>query len=447
MFELRQVLAGKYGEDSKLIYDLEDQGGEICSLRYDLTVPFARWLAMNSNVAQVSRYHIAKVYRRDQPAMTRGRYREFYQCDFDIAGEYEPMIPDAEVLLITAEAFDSLQIDITIKLNHRRILDGIFSVAGVPADKIRTISSAVDKLDKMSWDEVKREMVEQKGLAEHVADEIGGFVRNRGGLREMLAFLTSKPKLMENDDIKAGFDDIALLVSYLEAYSIDDKISFDLSLARGLDYYTGLIYEVITAMPTRDGALRDVASKSKKQEVQVGSIAAGGRYDGLVGMYSSRSVPCVGISFGVERIFTIIEARQLKKKGGSQSGPEIEVYIAAAGSKDDGLLVERMRVLGQLTKAGIRAAFTRKANPKLVQQFKTAKNLNAPITIILGPDELAAGSVRLKVSSGRGGQEGGIAGLAEEKDEKGDKDRGQLVSKENLVFEVKKLLQQNKAMQ
>ncbi|KAJ4385488.1 Cytoplasmic and mitochondrial histidine tRNA synthetase [Gnomoniopsis smithogilvyi] len=227
-FELREILTGNYGEDSKLIYDLEDQGGELCSLRYDLTVPFARWLAMNSNVAHVSRYHIAKVYRRDQPAMTRGRYREFYQCDFDIAGEYEPMIPDAEVLLIAVEAFESLKIDITIKLNHRRILDGIFSVAGVPAEKIRTISSAVDKLDKMSWDEVKKEMVEQKGLAESVANEIGGFVRNSGGLREMLDFLKSKTNFMENGNVKAGYDDMALLVSYLEAYDIADKVCFDM---------------------------------------------------------------------------------------------------------------------------------------------------------------------------------------------------------------------------
>lgn len=175
---------------------------------------------MNSDKAHVSRFQIAKVYRRDQPAMTRGRYREFYQCEFDIAGEYEPMIPDAEVLLIAVEAFEALNIDVTVKLNHRRILNGIFSVAGVPAEKIRSISSAVDKLDKMSWEEVKKEMVEEKGLAESVVDDIGGFVRNCGGLRAMLDLLQSKPNLMENADIKAGVDDMSLLTSYLEAYSI-----------------------------------------------------------------------------------------------------------------------------------------------------------------------------------------------------------------------------------
>jgi histidyl-tRNA synthetase len=152
VFELRKVLTGKYGEDSKLIYDLADQGGEICSLRYDLTVPFARWLAMNPHVQQIKRYHIAKVYRRDQPAMSKGRMREFYQCDFDIAGTYDAMLPDAEVLRIAMEILDSLEVGkYTIKINHRKILDGLFAICGVPADKISQISSAVDKLDKVCF--------------------------------------------------------------------------------------------------------------------------------------------------------------------------------------------------------------------------------------------------------------------------------------------------------
>lgn len=151
VFELKHILSGKYGEDSKLIYDLEDQGGELCSLRYDLTVPFARFLAMNSKeYPNLKRYHIAKVYRRDQPAMTKGRMREFYQCDFDIAGQSDPMVADAEVLTIVSEVLSALEVgEFTIKLNHRKLLDGIFELSGVPEDKIRTISSAVDKLDKV----------------------------------------------------------------------------------------------------------------------------------------------------------------------------------------------------------------------------------------------------------------------------------------------------------
>lgn len=150
VFELKEILSGKYGEDSKLIYDLQDQGGELCSLRYDLTVPLARWLAMNPSVQSFKRYQIAKVYRRDQPAMTKGRMREFYQCDFDIAGAYDAMIPDAEVLKIVNDVFKALGWEsYTIKMNHRKILDGMFKAAGVKEDLIRPISSAVDKLDKV----------------------------------------------------------------------------------------------------------------------------------------------------------------------------------------------------------------------------------------------------------------------------------------------------------
>lgn len=183
VFELRDILAGKYGEDSKLIYDLQDQGGELCSLRYDLTVPFARYVAMNG-VTSMKRYHIAKVYRRDQPVMSKGRMREFYQCDFDIAGTYDPMVPDAEVLYILVEALNALEIgEFTIKLNHRKILDGIFELAGVPAEKTRMISSAVDKLDKLPWADVKKEMVVEKGLDPEIADRIGEYVGLKGKLR------------------------------------------------------------------------------------------------------------------------------------------------------------------------------------------------------------------------------------------------------------------------
>ena len=151
VFELREILTGKYGEDSKLIYNLEDQGGELTSLRYDLTVPFARFVACN-NIASIKRYHIAKVYRRDQPAMTKGRMREFYQCDFDIAGNYDTMVPDSEILALLCDGLNGLGIqDFKVKLNHRKILDGIFQACGVKEEDVRKISSAVDKLDKSPW--------------------------------------------------------------------------------------------------------------------------------------------------------------------------------------------------------------------------------------------------------------------------------------------------------
>merc|ERR1712032_188443 len=272
VFELKDVLTGKYGEDSKLIYDLKDQGGEILALRYDLTVPFARYCAMNK-ITNIKRYHIAKVYRRDNPSIARGRLREFYQCDFDIAGAYDPMIPDAECVKIVQEILSAVDVGpFVIKLNHRMILDGIFEVCGVKADMFRTICSSVDKLDKSPWDEVKKEMTDEKGLDEAAADRIGEFVRMSGGLELIEELL--KGKLAESKIAKQGLEEMKLLLNYCNLYGCGEAVSFDLSLARGLDYYTGVIYEAVLTGDAKDDA---------GEEIRVGSVAGGGRYDGLVG--------------------------------------------------------------------------------------------------------------------------------------------------------------------
>jgi histidyl-tRNA synthetase len=224
VFELKEILSGKYGEDSKLIYDLQDQGGELCSLRYDLTVPFARFLAMNGKTYQnIKRYHIAKVYRRDQPAMTKGRRREFYQCDFDIAGTYETMVPDAEILRILVETLSDLEVGpFMIKLNHRRLLDGIFQVCGVPEDNFRPISSAVDKMDKLPWSEVKSEML-QKGLEESVADAIGTYVKLKGS-KELIEKLRANDALMQSESAQIALDEMELLFKYLDVLDVTEKV-------------------------------------------------------------------------------------------------------------------------------------------------------------------------------------------------------------------------------
>jgi histidyl-tRNA synthetase len=377
VFELKEILSGKYGEDSKLIYDMADQGGEICSLRYDLTVPFARYLALN-NVQSIKRYHIAKVYRRDQPAMTKGRMREFYQCDFDIAGAYDPMLPDAEIVRIITEVFEGLgwKGRYTIKLNHRKILDGIFEVCGVPTDKIRTISSAVDKLDKQPWVEVRKEMTDEKGLAPEVADKIGEYVVLKGQ-KDLLAKLQADSALTANASMKAGLADMELLFDYLEAFNVLGQVSFDLSLARGLDYYTGVIYEIVTegSAPTKSAI--GASSKPKKSSsgksgvdidedrssdpsVGVGSVAAGGRYDNLVGMFSGKNqIPCVGISFGVDRIFSVTKARMAADKNAEiVRNNEVDVFVMAFGGKGfTGLLKERMAICATLWEAGIKVYF------------------------------------------------------------------------------------------
>jgi histidyl-tRNA synthetase len=378
VFELKSILTGKYGEDSKLVYDLEDQGGELCALRYDLTVPFARWLAM-SDKRQIKRFQVGKVYRRDQPAIERGRMREFYQCDFDYAGALDLMVPDSEVLCVTAEVFEALNLDVTIRINHRLILDGIFAAVGVHKGLVRPISSAVDKLDKMPWEEVKKEM-EQKGLEAEVADNIGVYVlqdeENRT-FSNVLEFLRSDRGLCENEQVQKGVEEMTLLLRYLKASDVAQYVKFDLSLARGLDYYTGLIYEVVP----NDTSLK------------VGSIAAGGRYDDLVGMFSRRDIPCVGISFGIDRILTILKARSSKSKASRR----IDAWIVASGSSV--VVEERMSIARQLRKAGISVDFDPKADRKPRRQLELAEANGANVAIFLENDFSALEGVSVKLLS------------------------------------------------
>lgn len=389
VFELKETLTGKYGEDSKLIYDLKDQGGELLSLRYDLTVPFARYLAMNK-LTNIKRYHIAKVYRRDNPAMTRGRYREFYQCDFDIAGQFDPMLPDAECLKIMCEILSSLQIgDFLVKVNDRRILDGMFAICGVPDSKFRTICSSVDKLDKVSWEEVKNEMVGEKGLAPEVADRIGDYVQQHGGV-SLVEQLLQDPKLSQNKQALEGLGDLKLLFEYLTLFGIADKISFDLSLARGLDYYTGVIYEAVLLQPP---------ARAGEEPLGVGSVAAGGRYDGLVGMFDpkGRKVPCVGLSIGVERIFSIVEQR-LEALEEKVRTTETQVLVASAQKK---LLEERLKLVSELWDAGIKAELLYKKNPKLLNQLQYCEETGIPLVAIIGEQELKDGVIKLRSVASR----------------------------------------------
>ncbi|XP_042348923.1 histidine--tRNA ligase isoform X1 [Plectropomus leopardus] len=397
VFELKETLTGKYGEDSKLIYDLKDQGGELLSLRYDLTVPFARYLAMNK-ITNIKRYHIAKVYRRDNPAMTRGRYREFYQCDFDIAGQYDGMIPDAECLKIVHEILSELDLgDFRIKVNDRRILDGMFAVCGVPDDKFRTICSTVDKLDKMPWEEVKKEMVNEKGLSEEAADQIGEYVSLQGGM-DLAERLLQDPKMSQSKQACAGLSDIKLLFTYLQLFQVTDKVVFDLSLARGLDYYTGIIYEAVLTQAGVVPVPNDAQNGAPAEEsVSVGSVAGGGRYDGLVGMFDpkGRKVPCVGVSIGIERIFSIMEQKAEAEKVRTT---EVQIMVASAQKN---LLEERLKLVTELWNAGIKAEVMYKKNPKLLSQLQHCEDSGIPLVAILGEQELKDGVVKLRIVATR----------------------------------------------
>ena len=402
VFELKEVLTGKYGEDSKLIYDLKDQGGEILSMRYDLTVPLARYLAMGK-VSNIKRYHIAKVYRRDNPAMTRGRYREFYQCDFDIAGTYDPMLPDAECVKVVTEILESLDIgEFIVKLNHRKLLDGMFEACGVPSDKFRTICSAVDKLDKSPWADVKKEMIDEKGLDEATADKIGEYVRLSGGV-ELVDKLLNDEKLKKIPSAVEGLEGMKLLLKYCAIFGVSKKVLFDLSLARGLDYYTGVIYEALL--------MNEDKNKKKKEEETIGSVAGGGRYDNLVGMFDSKGkqVPCVGVSIGVERIFAILEAKNVASKLKVRTS-EVQVYIASAHK---GLHEKRLEILAQLWDGGIKAEHSYKLNPKLLVQLQYCEENQIPFALVLGEGELERGVAKLRDVTTRHEEEVPIDNLVE----------------------------------
>ncbi|KAH8878184.1 Histidine--tRNA ligase, cytoplasmic [Schistosoma japonicum] len=427
VFELKEVLSGKYGEESKLIYDLQDQGGESLSLRYDLTVPFARYVAMHK-IKSIKRYQIGKVYRRDQPAMTRGRYREFYQCDFDIAGDYGLMLADVECLRIIYEVLSELDLgDFVIKINHRRLLDGLFAACDVPPNKFVSACSSVDKLDKASWEDVRRELCEDKGLSPEAADKIGSYVQLTGGM-DLVERLESDNHLNNQSSAKTALQEMRLLLDYCKALGIQDRISFDLSLARGLDYYTGVIYEAVLKGFTYNPRANTESSvtnetdlnssvkhkksskKSKNPEEQleeesipssesmvVGSVAGGGRYDGLVGMFDSSGtrVPCVGFSFGVERLLAIKEALATSSDKSKCIVRSTETEVMVAGAHK-GLIMQRLQCCQLLWDAKIKATMSHKNHPRLLDQLQYCESTGIPLAVVLGESELARNTVKLR---------------------------------------------------
>ncbi|KAF7634831.1 hypothetical protein Mgra_00005724 [Meloidogyne graminicola] len=452
VFELRKVLMGKYGEEgSKLVYNLDDQDGELCSMRYDLTVPFARYLAANK-IERIKRYQIAKVYRRDQPVMTKGRFREFFQCDFDIAGQGELMMQEAECLKIADEVLSKLELgDFEIRVNHRLLLEAIFEASSIPSNLFKTVSSSIDKLDKIVWEEVKEELIKEKGLNEQMADSIGKFLCIKeehpewGNSSLFDWFCSSNLSSSEqvNKNILKAIEELKLLFNYTQLFGCtDSKIIFSPSLARGLDYYTGIIYEVVMkdfsfdkfsqqsniqlinnlSKNSEENSTKKNKTSSKNNEEEkieessgnIGSVAAGGRYDKLVGMFLNigeksgkklRDVPCVGISFGIERLFAIMEMKMKAEKSCIVRTSPTQVYVASiksVGNSDEkiklNMLHERMKICGKLWAAGIRAETSYKANPKLLEQFQFCENESTkiPWLLIVAEDELAQNCVKLR---------------------------------------------------
>lgn len=391
------VLTGKYGEEGdKLIFKILNSGDFLSkvsteeltmgakaitpkisekALRYDLTVPFARYVVMNRNeiTFPFKRYQIQPVWRADRPQ--RGRYREFYQCDADIVGT-DSLICEAEIVLMISDVFQKLDLrDYTIKINNRKILEGIASVHG-RADKLTDLTVAIDKLDKIGRDGVIKELVE-KGFSDSSSQEVVDYFleyQGKGSYREKISFFKDEFTRHKVETGLKGVEEVEAVYDYIQQFdpAFDfQKLEFDISLARGLSYYTGAIFEV------------------KTNEAVMGSICGGGRYDNLTGVFGLPGVSGVGISFGVDRIFDVMEELGRFPKENSVSTKALICYFDKETEK------YALPVLYQLRRSGINSeVFPETA--KMKKQLNYANNKSIPFVIIIGSEEMSSGILTLK---------------------------------------------------
>jgi histidyl-tRNA synthetase len=367
--EYLDVLTGKYGEDAdRLIYRLDYKPGtkDAAALHYDLTVPFSRVVAMNPDLPlPFKRYQIQPVWRADRPQPHQGRFREFYQCDIDAVGSSSLLI-DAEMVAITYEILKSLGFStFLIKINNRKILNGITQYAGLPADMTQEVCRSIDKLDKMPWSEVEKELIE-KAMPKASIRKLEALLCRQITLDNLAQALENIPTAQE------GISETKTLFSYLELLNVDaGHYTFDLSLARGLDYYTGPIFETkITDQP------------------HMGSLTGGGRYDGLIGMLSGRDMPAVGTTLGLDRIFTAMQQLGMLEEIKTST----KVLIAQFSADTLGHCI---RLAADLRSAGIATEIFPDA-AKLKKQFAYADKKGIPYIAILGESEINKGTISLK---------------------------------------------------
>jgi histidyl-tRNA synthetase len=385
-----ETLMGKYGEEGdKLIFKIlnngldntdkekqvrEDfekvlQGKNVKgiterALKYDLTIPFARYVAMNHGqlTFPFKRYQIQPVWRADRPQ--KGRYREFYQCDADVVGS-NALLNEVELANIYATVFEKLNIPVEIKINSRKILTALAEVCG-GADKLTDITIAIDKLDKIGLDKVKEELT-QRGLNAGQISAIEKYLTISGSNGEKLSSL--KNIFGENTIGKKGIEEIGYIISQLA--SQNTELVFDPTVARGLNYYTGSIFEI------------------KALNVKMGSIGGGGRYDDLTGLFGVPNIPGVGISFGVDRIYDVMEELNLFPADVHVSTQVLFFNLGEAESTAAFILLQQLR------QKGIRSELYHET-AKFDKQFKYAEKKNIPFIIIIGEKELKENTCNLK---------------------------------------------------
>ena len=383
------TLMGKYGEEGdKLLFKILNSGDylrdvdqqlldsrdyvkltpKICEkgLRYDLTVPFARFVVQHRNDLQMpfKRFQIQPVWRADRPQ--KGRYREFYQCDADVVGS-DSLVNEIELLQLIDEVFARLGIRIVIKLNNRKVLSGIAELIGAP-EKITDITVAIDKIDKIGIDAVNVELIE-RGISQEAVDMLrpiitmGGSTGNR--LQQLAQTLASSEIGMK------GVGELREVISGTEALGLRAELELDVSLARGLNYYTGTIIEV------------------KAADVAIGSITGGGRYDNLTGVFGMPGLSGVGISFGADRIYDVLNALDLYPAD-TLSGPKVMFVNFGAAEA-----AAAMKMLKAMREAGI-AAEIYPDEAKMKKQMGRADALGIPFVAIIGEDEMNTSAVTVK---------------------------------------------------
>lgn len=383
------TLMGKYGDEGdKLLFKIQNSGdyfskitdeellsrdaqklaGKFCEkgLRYDLTVPFARYVVMHRNEINFpfKRFQIQPVWRADRPQ--KGRYREFYQCDADVVGS-DSLLNEVELVEIMDTVFTKFGIRVSIKLNNRKILSGIAEVIG-EADKIVDITVAIDKLDKIGLENVNKELSD-KGVSLEAIDKLQPIINLSGSNFEKLNTLK---EVLESSQIgMLGIEECEYILNTLKDLEIKNNLELDLTLARGLDYYTGAIFEV------------------KALDVEIGSITGGGRYDNLTGVFGLKDVSGVGISFGADRIFDVLNQLDLYPK---DSLSDTQLLFINFGEKETAYC---LKMLAKARKAGIRAEIYPDSS-KMKKQMTYANNKNIEFVAMVGDNEIAEEKVTLK---------------------------------------------------
>ena len=385
--ETLQTLMGKYGEEGdKLLFKILNSGdylskiedselterntlrlaSKICEkgLRYDLTVPFARYVVMHREELQLpfKRYQVQPVWRADRPQ--KGRYREFYQFDGDVVGS-DSLLNEVELMQIVDTVFTRFGVRVQIKINNRKILTGIAEVIGA-ADKIVDITVAIDKLDKIGIDNVNAELRED-GLTEEQIEKLQPIIMLEGTNEEKLN--TIAQVLASSETGLKGVEETKYILSFLTA--LNNEIQLDLTLARGLSYYTGAIFEV------------------KALDTPMGSISGGGRYDNLTGIFGMPGLSGVGISFGVDRIYDVLNALDLYPKDSLQT---TQVLFINFGEKETAYCLP---ILAKVRAAGIRSEIY-PDSAKMKKQMSYANAKQIPYVVLAGDNEISAGKVTLK---------------------------------------------------